>query len=132
MLSDNVKAMVTYQSKKLTSRFPVKDKIDFQHQNNVANYGKCPNPNCKDDYIGETDRRVIERVIDHNKRDKKSHMLKHSRDKLHNHVWEDDSKLLGNNYQSNIKRKISESLFIRQLKPSLNKQDKSISPKLYN
>ena len=52
--------------------------------------------------------------------------------KLHNHVWEDDSKLLGNNYQSNIKRKISESLFIRQLKSSLNKQDKSIPLNLYN
>ena len=53
-------------------------------------------------------------------------MLKHSRDKLHTHVWEYDFNLLGNNYQLNIKRKISESLFIRQLKPSLNKQDKSI------
>ena len=94
--------MVTYQSKKLVSKFPVKDKIDFQHQNNVVYYGKCPNPNCKDDYIGETDRRVIERVIDHNKRDEKSHMLQHSCGKFHNHVWEDDFKLLGNNYQSNI------------------------------
>ena len=54
-------------------------------------------------------------------------MLKHSRNKLHTHVWEDDFKLLGNNHQSNIKRNISDSLFIRQLKPSLNKQDKSIS-----
>ena len=122
-LPDNVKTMVTYQSKKLASKFPARDKIDFQHQNNVVYYGKCPNPNCKDDYIGETDRRVIVigRVTDHNKRDKKSHMLKHSRDKLHTHFWEYDFKLLGNNYQSNIKRKISESLFIRQLKPSLNK-----------
>ena len=124
--------MVTYQSKKLVIKFAVKNKIDFQHKNNIVYYGKCPNPNCKDDYIGETDRRVIERVIDHNKRDKKSHMLKHSRDKLHNHVWEDDFKLLGNNYQSNMKRKISESLFRRQLKPSLNKQDKSIPLNLYN
>ena len=126
VLPDNLKTMVTYQSKKLVSKLPVKDKIDFQHQNNVVYYGKCPNPNCKDDYIDETDRKVIERVIDHNKQDKKSHMLKHSRDKLHTHVWEDDFKLLGNNYQSNIKRKINEFLFIRQLKPSLNKQDKSI------
>ena len=70
VLSDNVKTMVTYQSKKLVSKFPVKDKIDFRHKNNVVCYGKCPNPNCKDDYIGETDRRVIERVIDYNKRDK--------------------------------------------------------------
>ena len=110
----------------------MKDKIDFQHQNIVVYYGKCPNPNRKDEYIGETDRRVIERVMDHNKRDKMSHMLKHSRDKLHNHVWEDDFKLLGNNNQSNIKRKISESLLTRQLKPSLNKQDKSIPLNLYN
>ena len=124
--------MVTYQSKKLGSKFLVTDKIDFQHQNNIVNYGKCPNPNCKDDYIGETDRRVIERVIYHNKQDKKFHMLKQLCDNLHTHVWEDDFKLLRNNYQSNIKRKISESFFIRQLKPSLNKQDKSIPLDLYN
>ena len=59
-------------------------------------------------------------------------MLEHSRDKLHTHVWEDDFKLVGNNYQSNIKWKINESSFIRQLKPSLNKQDKSIPLSLYN
>ena len=132
VLPDNVKTMVACQSKKLASKFPLKDKIDFQHQDNVVYYGKCPNPNCKDDYRGETDRRIIDRVIDHNKLDKKSHMLKHSRDKLHTHIWEDDFKLLGNNYQSNIKRKISESSFIRQLKPSLNRQDKSVPLNLYN
>ena len=59
-------------------------------------------------------------------------MLEHSSDKLHTHVWEDDFKLVGNYYQSNIKCKINESSFIRQLKPSLNKQDKSIPLSLYN
>ena len=49
--------------KKLASTFPVKIKISFQHKNNVVCYEKCPNPNCKDDYIGETDRRIIERVV---------------------------------------------------------------------
>ena len=94
--------------------------------------GIVQTPNCKDDYVGETDRRVTDRVIDHNKRDKKFHMLKHSRSKLHTDVWEYKFKLLSNNYQSNIKRKISKSLLIRQLKPSLNKQDKSIRLNLYN
>ena len=130
VLPDNVKTMVTYQIKKLGGRFPVKHKVDFQHQNNVVHYGKCPNPICKDDYISETDRKVIEKVIDHNKQDKKSQ--KHSLEKLHTHVWEHDFKMLGNNYESYIKRKISVSLFIRQLKPSLNKQDKSIPLNLYN
>ena len=37
---------------------------------------------------------VIARVIDHNKRDKKSDMLKHSRNKLHSHVWEYDFNLI--------------------------------------
>ena len=54
-------------------------------------------------------------------------MLKHSRNNLHTHVSGYDFKLLDNNYQSNIKWKISESLFIRQLKPSLNRQDILIS-----
>ena len=39
VLPDNVKTMVTYQSKKVASKFPVKDKIDFQHQNNVSVMG---------------------------------------------------------------------------------------------
>ena len=54
--------MATFQNK-TASKFPVNDKINFQHQNNVVYYGECPNPNCKDDYIGGTDRRVMERVI---------------------------------------------------------------------
>ena len=49
VLPDNVKTVVTYQSKTLESKFPVKDKIDFLHQNNVVYYGKCLNPNCKDE-----------------------------------------------------------------------------------
>ena len=39
------------------------------------------------DYIGEMDRRNKEKIIDHNKRNNNSHILKHSR-KDHSHVWE--------------------------------------------
>ena len=63
---------------------------------------------------------------------KNSHLLKHAREKGHTHVWENDFKILGNNYQSNIKRKISEFLFIRQLKPTLNANEKSIPLHLFN
>ena len=59
-------------------------------------------------------------------------MIKHSRDKLHTDVWEDDFKLLGNNYQSNIKWKIGEALFYESNKPSLIKQNKSIPFSMYN
>ena len=73
-----------------------------------------------------------ERIIDHNKYDKNSHLLKHSPDACHNHVWYKDFKVLGTNYRSTFERKISEALFIKQLKLSLNVKEKSIKLHLYN
>ena len=70
--------------------------------------------------------------MDHNKCDKISHLLKHAHEKNHQHVWENDFKVLGNKYCSNFKRKITEALFIKQLKPSLNVKEKSIQLQLYN
>ena len=113
--------------KKLGTKFQLNDKTKFNHQNNLVYYRKCPDKTCNEDYVSETDRRMEERIMDHNKRDKNSHLLKHSQ-----HVWENDFKVLGNNYHSNFKRKISEALFIKQLKPSLNVKEKSIQLQLYN
>ena len=48
------------------------------------------------------------------------------------HVWESYFKILGNNYHSNFKSKINESLFIRQLKPTLTVNEKSIPLHLFN
>ena len=93
---------------------------------------KCPEINCKQTYIGETKRRIIERVIDHNKRDKNSHVLRHTDTEKHKRVFTDDFTILGSNYRSNFKRKISESLFIKQYKPTLNTQENSITLKLFN
>ena len=84
------------------------------------------------DYIRETERRIKERVIEHNKRDKNSHILKHSREEGQNHVWDKDFQVLGNNYRSALKRKISEALIIKQLKPSLNVKEQSIRLHFYN
>lgn len=44
---------------------------EFKHKNNIVYSGKCPNIICKNDYVGETDIKNI----DHNKRDKRSHLL---------------------------------------------------------
>ena len=131
-LPEDVNTMISYKSTKLSTKFPVKDKTDFQHKNNVVYHSKYPNEGCHENYIGETNRRIVERIQDHNSRDKNSQLLKHAREKGHTHVWENDFKILGNNYQSNIKRKISESLFIRQLKPTLNANEKSFPLHLFN
>ena len=87
---------------------------------------------CKDDDVGETKRRIAERIKDHNSKDNSSHLLKHACENGHIHVWEKDFQTLGNNYQSNFKRKISEPLFIRQLKPTLSVNEKSVPLYLFN
>ena len=51
---------------------------------------KCPNEGCKDDYVGETKRRIVERIKDHNSKDNSSHLLKHAHENGHTHVWEKD------------------------------------------
>ena len=70
-LPTEVKTTVTYQSKKLGTEFQLKDKTKFHQQNKLVYYSKCPNKTCNEDYVGETDRRIEERIIDHKKRDKK-------------------------------------------------------------
>ena len=116
----------------MSTKFNNKDKTKFYHQSYLVYYGKCPNQTCTEDYIGETDPRVKERIINHNKRDKNSHILKHSCEEDHTHLWDKNFKVLGNNYCSIFKRNISEALFIKQLKPSLNVKETLIPLHLYN
>ena len=131
-LPTKVKPTVTYQSKKLGTKSQLKDKTKFHQENNLVYSSKCPDKTCNEDYIGETDRRIEDRIIDQNKRDKNSHLLKHFREKNHQHVRENDLIVLGNNYHSNFKSKISEAFIMKQLKPSLNIKDISFQLQLYN
>ena len=132
-LPHDVNTRISYKSAKVSNKFPVKDKTDFQHKNNVVYLSKCPSQGCHENYIGETNRRIVESIQDHNNRDKKnSHLLKHAREKGHTHVWENDFKILGNNYQSKKKPKITESLYIRQLKSTVNAHEKSIPLHFFN
>ena len=104
---------MTYQSKKLSSRFHVKNKTNFCHKNNLVYYGKCPNKNVTDDYVGKTDRRVEGRNIDHNKRDKNSNLLRHACEMQHHRLWHEDFRIIGSNYRPSFKRKFSKT-FIKK------------------
>ena len=70
--------------------------------------------------------------MDHNKKGKSSHLLKHACESQHTDVWNDDFKILNGNYKSSMKRKISEAPYIRTLKPTLNVKKKSVRLELYN
>ena len=60
-------------------------------------------------------------------------MLKYYLENNHKQVSFEDFRILRNGYTNNkIKRKISEALFIRELRPSLNTQETSVTLLLYN
>ena len=87
-LPDDIKTTISYKSMKLSTKFPVKNKTDFQHKHNVVYYGKCPSEGCKDDYVRETKRRIVQRIKDHNSKQNSSHFLKHARENGRTYIWD--------------------------------------------
>ena len=131
-LEDGVKPKVVYNSIKLRQYFNVKDPVPQKYKSDLVYKCTCPQTDCNESYISETERRFEERTIDHNKRDKRSHLYKHSSENSHPHVWFNNFQIVVRNYGNRIKRKIGEALLINELKPSLNKQDKPFPLKLFN
>ena len=85
-LGEKVKLRVTYKSTKLMSKFQIKDKTKIDHLHNVTYKIKCPNIRCESKYGGQTWCRIAKRVLEHNRRDKASHVLSHSRVKKHRRI----------------------------------------------
>ena len=80
LLPNDFNMQIAFKGKKLNSCFKIKDTVNFEHKHNLVYHGKCPPNNCKDDYVGETGRRISERIMDHG-RDVNSHLLKHHMEK---------------------------------------------------
>ena len=96
-------------------------------------YEKCPSELFDEIYISKRGRHIAERVKDHNGRDYKSHILKHSLDTGHEHVTSYDFSIISKNFNGNKrKQKIAKSLLIKQLHPTVNIHNKSASFKLFN
>jgi len=121
----------TYTSTKLSTKFDIKDKTLKEHENNVVYKIKCPEENCYKTYIGETRRRVIERMKDHSGRDHNSQVFKHSIEKGHQTITMNDITLLAKGFKTNSSREISEAFYIKEQKPSLNIQSLSKPIKLF-
>ena len=131
-LKGRVKLRTTYTPCKLGSRFPVKDRTKLVHRHNVSYHIKCANKKCKSNYVGETKRRILPRTSEHNSKDEKSHVLIHSKKTKHRRVFLQNLKILGSGYRTNFRRKISEALYIKELKPDLNVQKEAYKLKLFN
>ena len=59
-LPNNVKTQVTFASQKLSTQFNVEDRTKFEHKHDVIYFGKCPEQNCTNNYLGESARRISE------------------------------------------------------------------------
>ena len=103
--------------------FNVKDKTKKEHENNVVYKIECPDENCSETYIGETERRISERVLDHSGRDKNSTVFKHSVLAGRKPVTMDDVKLIAKRFKRNDTREIPEAFLIIEQKPKLNVQN---------
>ena len=113
--------------------FNVKDQIKFEHQREEVYYADCPNEKCRENYIGESGRRISERIKDHNGRYLKSHILRHSVESGRANVSYEDFKIIAMNFNKNhCKRKIAELLLFKERRPTLNTHDKSVPLKLFN
>ena len=78
----NTKIETTFKCTKLSSCFNVKDKIHIEHNHDLIYRTKCPEPACIDGYVGESARRITDRIRDHT-----SHVLKHSIEKSHKNAY---------------------------------------------
>ena len=88
---------VAYTGKKISISFNVKDQSKFDHQHDVVYYADGPNEIYRENYIGESGRRISDRIKDHNVRDLKSLILKHSVESGHEYVSYYDFKVIAKN-----------------------------------
>ena len=76
---------------------------------------------------------MCERIIDRNGRDISSYLLKHAIESGHRHITEENFKIINNGFRNNtLKRRIADSLLIKEKKPTLNKQEQSLQLKQHN
>ena len=124
-MPENVQPRILYNCRKLSSFFSLKDKTKVEHQHGVVYKYSCPDEDCSSTYIGETSRRIRERVIDHQRRDKNSHIMKHAEINDHAAAEIKNFEILSRNNHHYKRRKITEALYIKEMKPDLNKQELS-------
>ena len=110
--NEKCKFNVVWNTRKVQSLFPLKDKVD--HYSCVIYRGDC---SCDQNYIGETDRNAKIRWNEHKYKSSKSEPAKHLKENLtHKFTWTIISKA-PENFR---KRRVLEAYFIKTICPTLN------------
>lgn len=121
LLPPEIKTEVACTGKKIRTCFNVKYQSKFDHQHDVVYYAACPNKTCRENYLGQSSRRVSERIKDHNGRNLKSCKRYY------------DFKIIVDNFNNNSwERKTDESFLVKGKRPPLNIHGNSVPLKLFN
>ena len=127
LLPNNFNTQIAFKGKKHNSCFKIIDTLNFEHKHDLVYHEKCLANNCDDDYIGETGPHISERIMGQNGRVTNSHLLKHYIQKEHQCLQIKDFVIIGSGLRNDtIKRKISEALWIQDLRLTLNRQEKLV------
>ena len=122
ILPNNVKPRIAFTGRKVGTSFQIKDKTEMKHNHDIVYYKECGEEQCSENYIGQTGRRIIERIRDHAWKDSNSYVYKHCIETGHRSADINDFEIIGSNFCKNVfKRKIAGALLIKHLKPTLNK-----------
>ena len=130
-IENKINYRIVHTGTKLSRYFSLKDKVNAKHLSNFIYKHLCRNRKCDDDYIGETSRRKEKREGEHGGKDKESEIFKHALKTKHPKAKSSDFEVLATNYPIRYKRRLAEAMFIRDLKPSLNRQKDSYKLHLF-
>jgi len=131
LLDDKTVTRVIYDGCKIGSRFSLKDSTKREHQHNLVYEITCPAIDCDATYIGETGRRLSERVKEHGSEKGGTHVSQHSIKFGHQPVSMEHVRILSTLRAGIRGRKTIESLHIKQRRPNINKQEASLPLKLF-
>ena len=130
-LQDSLKYRIVHTGSKISRHFSLKDKVSDHHLSNIIYRYQCLNKRCTEGYVGETGRRKANRSGEHAGKDKQSEIFLHTNKTKHPRAKVDGFKILATNYPNKIKRKLAEAMFIRDLKPTLNRKKDSFKLHLF-
>ena len=129
----NLKLQISYDCRKINSFFKVKDKIPDLYNSGCIYHIKCGEESCNENYVGESKLRLCDRVKKHIRADYfKEFSSIHTHCKNLSHKLPDpiDIKVLAieNSWH---RRKIKESLLIKDKQPTLNRNLQSYNLQLF-
>ena len=100
-----------YNGRRWSSLFQIKGNTKILHGHDIVYHVNCPGESCEDSYIVESGRRPVEHINNHNSRDNKLHVLKHSIEKNWTELnWTNSKSLIK---ILKINRKVFETLLIK-------------------